>query len=188
MYTLGKLDLTHRGRLALGALLAIVIGAGCSDDPVRPDIDENERGALLGFQTIEVVSEARIESFDLPIPIRSAVELKRIVYRTVSPSGALTEASALIAIPTDREDPLELAIAVEHREAAAADRDAALLRHEETYPGTAKIPNRANATHPTTVRMGMASESPEAMPIGSLAPPPSSVTRKLMCSGVCPGV
>ncbi len=87
----------------------IVAGAGCSDDPTAPEIDENQRGALLGIQRIEVVSEARIESFDLPIPIRSAVELHRIAYRTVTPSGDPTEASALIAVPTDLADPLELA-------------------------------------------------------------------------------
>jgi pimeloyl-ACP methyl ester carboxylesterase len=87
----------------------VLAGAGCSDDPAVTEIDENERGALLGIQRVEIVSEARIESFDLPIPIRSAVELNRIVYRTVTPSGNLTEASALLAVPTGLSDPLELA-------------------------------------------------------------------------------
>ncbi|MDX1739729.1 MAG: lipase family protein [Rhodothermales bacterium] len=100
-----------RRSLARGLIAAVMVVAvaGCSDDPVAPPVDENERGALLGVQRVEIVSEARIESFDLPIPIRSAVELSRIVYRTVTPSGELTEASALIAVPTDLVDPLELA-------------------------------------------------------------------------------
>ena len=99
-------------RRTLCLTFAVVIGSltsACSDDPVSPDANENERGALLSAESIELVSQARIEDFDLPIPIRSAVQLERIVYRTVTPAGELTEASALIGVPVDRNDPLEIA-------------------------------------------------------------------------------
>lgn len=93
---------------ALPVLLLVAAVAGCSDDPLLPDVDENERGALLDIQRVERLSESEIRAFGLPITVGSAVELERITYRTIDARGALTQAGALVVVPTRTHGPLPL--------------------------------------------------------------------------------
>jgi pimeloyl-ACP methyl ester carboxylesterase len=97
-----------RGIHLLGALIFGMIAFGCSDDQFIADFDEDDRGALLAIHSVEIVSEARILSYGIPIEVRSAVDLKRIVYRTVDARGELTEASALLAVPVSITDAVTL--------------------------------------------------------------------------------
>ncbi len=113
----------------LAVALAVFLGA-CSDDPALSDFEDDDRGALLGIQQVEVVSRARIESFDLPIRIGSDVRLTRLVYRTVDARGALTEASALVAIPSERSGALPL-VSYQHGTVAKKDAVASLQGTED---------------------------------------------------------
>ncbi|MEV6773838.1 hypothetical protein AB0N05_34905 [Nocardia sp. NPDC051030] len=100
------------------AMSVFLTGCGGSPDAVRPQSADIDRGRLAHaehlrtFSTEDVAAELANEEFDTGA-VRFGVDTYRLVYETVDPTGGVTTASGLLALPSNGVADLT-AVAFEH--------------------------------------------------------------------------